>query len=58
MSKSTIQVITSVQRRQRWSAVEKQQLVSASLEPARAHRPLRARPAFIQASMAGADSSP
>ena len=33
MSKPAIEVITSVERRRRWSTVEKQQLVAASLEP-------------------------
>ena len=32
MSK-TIEVITSVERRRRWSAAEKERLVAASLEP-------------------------
>ena len=33
MSKAAIEVITSVQRRRRWSAAEKERLVAASLEP-------------------------
>jgi transposase len=33
MSKTAIEVITSVQRRRRWSAEEKARLVAASLEP-------------------------
>src|SRR5262249_9770109 len=33
MSKTAIEVITSVQRRRRWSAAEKEHLVAASLEP-------------------------
>ncbi len=33
MSKDAIEVITSVQRRRRWSAAEKERLVAASLEP-------------------------
>src|SRR5262245_5379857 len=33
MSKTAIEVITSVQRRRRWSAEEKERLVAASLEP-------------------------
>jgi transposase len=33
MSKAAIEVITSVQRRRRWSAEEKERLVTASLEP-------------------------
>jgi transposase len=32
MSKSTVEVITSVERRRRWSAVEKERLITASLE--------------------------
>jgi transposase len=32
MSKTAIEVITSVQRRRRWSAAEKERLVAASLE--------------------------
>lgn len=33
MTNTQIEVITSVQRRRRWSAAEKEQLVAASLEP-------------------------
>ena len=33
MSKAAIEVITSVQRRRRWSMAEKERLVAASLEP-------------------------
>jgi transposase len=33
MTNGRVEVITSVQRRRRWSASEKQQLVAASLEP-------------------------
>jgi transposase len=33
MTNSRVEVITSVERRRRWSAVEKQRLVAASLEP-------------------------
>jgi transposase len=33
MNQTAIEVITSVQRRRRWSAAEKEQLVAASLEP-------------------------
>ena len=33
MTNGRIEVITSVERRRRWSSAEKQQLVSASLEP-------------------------
>jgi transposase len=33
MSNGRVEVITSVQRRRRWSAVEKRDLVAASLEP-------------------------
>jgi hypothetical protein len=33
MSKTAIEVITSVQRRRRWSSAEKERLVAASLEP-------------------------
>jgi transposase len=35
MSKTAIEVITSVERRRRWSAAEKARLVAASLEPGR-----------------------
>jgi transposase len=34
MTNGRVEVITSVERRRRWSSVEKQQLVAASLEPA------------------------
>jgi len=33
MSNSPVEVITSVERRRRWSAAEKERLVAASLEP-------------------------
>jgi transposase len=33
MTNARVEVITSVQRRRRWSATEKQQLVEATLEP-------------------------
>jgi len=33
MTNGRVEIITSVERRRRWSAAEKQQLVSASLEP-------------------------
>jgi transposase len=33
MSKAAIEVITSVQRRRRWSTAEKERLVAAALEP-------------------------
>jgi len=33
MTNQRIEIITSVQRRRRWSATEKEQLVAASLEP-------------------------
>ena len=33
MTKSAVEVITSVERRRRWSAAEKERLVAASLEP-------------------------
>ena len=33
MTNERVEVITSVQRRRRWTSAEKQQLVAASLEP-------------------------
>ena len=33
MTKDAVEIITSVQRRRRWSAAEKEQLVAATLEP-------------------------
>jgi transposase len=33
MTKSQIEVITSVQRRRRWSAAEKERIVAAAMEP-------------------------
>jgi transposase len=33
MTKSQVEVITSVERRRRWSAAEKERIVAASLEP-------------------------
>jgi transposase len=35
MNKTAIEVITSVERRRRWTAAEKEQLVAASLDPGR-----------------------
>ena len=33
MTKDQVEVITSVERRRRWSAAEKEQIVAASLQP-------------------------
>ncbi len=33
MTSGRVEVITSVERRRRWSSAEKQQLVAATLEP-------------------------
>jgi transposase len=33
MTKTQVEVITSVQRRRRWSRAEKEQIVAAALEP-------------------------
>jgi transposase len=49
MTNERVEVITSVQRRRRWSAAEKQQLVAASLEPGASVSAL-AREAGIHAS--------
>jgi transposase len=49
MTNGRIEIITSVQRRRRWSAAEKQQLVAASLEPGASVSAL-ARDAGIHAS--------
>jgi transposase len=49
MTIERVEVITSVQRRRRWSASEKQQLVAASLEPGASVSAL-AREAGIHAS--------
>ena len=49
MTNGRVEVITSVQRRRRWSASEKQQLVAASLEPGASVSAL-AREAGIHAS--------
>jgi transposase len=49
MTNGRVEVITSVQRRRRWSASEKQQLVAASLEPGASVSAL-ARQAGIHAS--------
>jgi transposase len=49
MTIERVEVITSVQRRRRWSAAEKQQLVMASLEPGASVSAL-AREAGIHAS--------
>ena len=49
MTNGRVEVITSVERRRRWSASEKRQLVSASLEPGASVSAL-AREAGIHAS--------
>ena len=49
MTSGRVEVITSVQRRRRWSASEKQELVAASLEPGASVSTL-ARQAGIHAS--------
>jgi transposase len=49
MTNGRVEVITSVQRRRRWSASEKRQLVAASLEPGASVSAL-AREAGIHAS--------
>ena len=49
MTSGRVEVITSVQRRRRWSASEKRQLVAASLEPGASVSAL-AREAGIHAS--------
>jgi transposase len=49
MTNGQVEVITSVQRRRRWSTSEKQQLVAASLEPG-ASVSVLAREAGIHAS--------
>jgi transposase len=49
MTKGAVEVITSVQRRRRWSAAEKEQLVAATLEPGASVAAL-ARAAGIAAS--------
>ena len=55
MTNGRVEVITSVERRRRWSAAEKEQLVAASLEPGASVS--RGKRAFIQVScMAGAGS--
>ncbi len=49
MTNSPVEVITSVERRRRWSAAEKERLVAASLEPGASISAL-AREAGIHAS--------
>jgi len=57
MTKGRVEVITSVERRRRFSSAEKQQLVSASLSPEPACRRWRGKRGFIRASyMAGVGS--
>ena len=53
MSKPAIEVITSVERRRRWSTAEKERLVAASLEGAPPCPRLPARLASIQGSSNG-----
>jgi transposase len=57
MSKTAIEVITSVQRRRRWSAEEKERLVAASLEPGIGCPRWLAKLGFIQANCMGGDGS-
>src|SRR5258708_734968 len=57
MTNGRVEVITSVERRRRWSSAEKQQLVSASLEPGASVSAWRGQRAFNPAScMAGGGS--
>src|SRR5262245_29677366 len=57
MSNTAIEVITSVQRRRRWSAAEKERLVAASLEPGSGVSAALAKLRFIQANCTGGDGS-
>jgi transposase-like protein len=50
MTKAQVEVITSVQRRRRWTAAEKERIVAASLERALLYRRWLARRGFIQAN--------
>ena len=57
MTNGRVEVITSVERRRRWSSAEKQQLVSASLEPGASVSAVARERGFIPAScMAGGGS--
>ncbi|MGA2565915.1 MAG: transposase [Pseudolabrys sp.] len=49
MTKAQVEVITSVQRRRRWSSAEKEQIVAAAIEPGAVASEV-ARAAGIQAS--------
>lgn len=54
MTDGPLEIITSVQRRRRWSASEKRQLVAASLEAGRAYRRCLDRPGSRQATAGAA----
>src|SRR3974390_1682350 len=51
MSKAAIEVITSVQRRRRWSTAEKERLVAGSLGAGRGGSPGAATPAWERAGI-------
>jgi hypothetical protein len=51
MTNGRVEVITSVERRRRWSPAEKRRLVAAAMEPERAYRRLRGMPGFIRVTL-------
>jgi transposase len=53
-----VEVITSVERRRRWSLAEKERIVAAAMEPAQSPPRSPVRPGFTPANYsAGANSS-
>jgi len=57
MTKTQVEVITSVQRRRRWSRAEKERIVAAALEPGVWLQKLRVKPGYTRASCSGGDNS-
>ena len=57
MTKTQLEVITSVQRRRRWSRAEKERIVAAALEPGVVASKLRAKPGSTRANSSDGGNS-
>lgn len=57
MANGAGEVITSVQRRRRWSRAEKERIVAAATEPGAVTSMWRERRGFIRATQFGGDNS-
>ena len=57
MTKTQVEVITSVQRRRSWSRAEKERIVAAAMEPGAVARRLPALPGSIPASFSVATAA-